>query len=436
MASSHEGFPYPPLRTNEDSIRNLTLEPGDFADPLVCSLSTVTFGMKPRYVALSYTWSNPYLDNASLPTAPRKDDTFFYEQESEHSEGILLSTTNEARISVNGLPFSIQHNLFLALCHLRSLTCSLTLWVDFICIDQSNVEERNSQVALMSFVYTRAFQVVAWLGLPYHQSRTDPFIGMAIDWKAGKGHEFASSLTTARSFRYSLEPDPKTFVRLAESAYWTRLWIVQELCLARDLVFLYGPKIWTYEALMQWDVLKMARSVSLPNQTWDKKSEQFEPMVRMLDTRADKFKEMKLGSLIERFSNSGCTELRDRVYGLLGLANDVWPYSSTNGFEKAEPESPLDAAITLQGVSRHRNRFKINYSRNYYDIWSYTVRFLFNQRADAKTRGSPTIVRTAGVIQQALGEAVERNTSMYLAGINQVRSQKAAIRRLGCQRNR
>ncbi|KAF2830838.1 HET-domain-containing protein, partial [Ophiobolus disseminans] len=39
------------------------------------------------------------------------------------------------------------------------------LWIDAICINQSDLLERNHQVAQMRDVYTKAESVIAWLGL-------------------------------------------------------------------------------------------------------------------------------------------------------------------------------------------------------------------------------------------------------------------------------
>jgi hypothetical protein len=40
----------------------------------------------------------------------------------------------------------------------------MLLWVDAICIDQSNIEERNHQVKLMDLIYKNAKIVFMWLG--------------------------------------------------------------------------------------------------------------------------------------------------------------------------------------------------------------------------------------------------------------------------------
>jgi hypothetical protein len=72
MPTILESFPYPPLPAGVDAIRILTVEPGDFADPLVCTLTSVPFSSKPKYVALSYTWGPSYPDNAALPISPKE----------------------------------------------------------------------------------------------------------------------------------------------------------------------------------------------------------------------------------------------------------------------------------------------------------------------------------------------------------------------------
>lgn len=47
---------------------------------------------------------------------------------------------------------------------LRESGCTDWLWVDAICIDQSNDEERASQVSRMGRIYSSASETVAWLG--------------------------------------------------------------------------------------------------------------------------------------------------------------------------------------------------------------------------------------------------------------------------------
>jgi hypothetical protein len=50
----------------------------------------------------------------------------------------------------------VGENLYKALCHVRSSKEERILWADAICINQFDLEERNCQVALMAFIYSRA----------------------------------------------------------------------------------------------------------------------------------------------------------------------------------------------------------------------------------------------------------------------------------------
>jgi hypothetical protein len=58
----------------------------------------------------------------------------------------------------------VTENLYLALQHLRYRDEDRILWVDAICIDQSNSKERGHQVNQMRTIYTRADRVLIWLG--------------------------------------------------------------------------------------------------------------------------------------------------------------------------------------------------------------------------------------------------------------------------------
>ncbi|KAI4150839.1 MAG: hypothetical protein LQ340_003869 [Diploschistes diacapsis] len=140
-----------------------------------------------------------------------------------------------------------------------------------------------------------------------------------------------------------------------------------------------------------------------------------------------------LENLLERFRDSGCTELRDKVYGLLGLANDVTPFSKTES-----SLHPIKGQVVLQGTqseaSSRRNvgPFQVDYSRSFYDIWTDVVKYLFFQAKGTEARLSTqtkpqlpkrvlekraslprakrrlSIVRASGIVQEAFGSAIEK----------------------------
>lgn len=60
----------------------------------------------------------------------------------------------------------IRKILYTALRCLRKLDVMLTLWVDALCIDQSNVRERSAQVGKMGHIFKKATSVLVWIGKP------------------------------------------------------------------------------------------------------------------------------------------------------------------------------------------------------------------------------------------------------------------------------
>jgi len=73
---------------------------------------------------------------------------------------------HDAPIYVNSSPHLVRKNLHHALSHLSNKTKTRWLWIDAICINQADLPERNSQVQLMSQIYSKARDVLVWLGLP------------------------------------------------------------------------------------------------------------------------------------------------------------------------------------------------------------------------------------------------------------------------------
>ncbi|KIM95562.1 hypothetical protein OIDMADRAFT_98622, partial [Oidiodendron maius Zn] len=90
------------------------------------------------YKALSYTWGEPNLDGSS---------------------NSILITGSSLRVTEN-----LDHALRQLRNEINSTELPSYWWIDAICINQGDVEERNSQVALMRRIYGSAMQVQVWLG--------------------------------------------------------------------------------------------------------------------------------------------------------------------------------------------------------------------------------------------------------------------------------
>jgi len=338
------------------------------------------------------------------------------------------------QIMLNGESFQIGHNLQLALLHLRSPTHPISMWVDAVCIDQSNTQERNQQVSLMAFIYTRAMKVVAWLGIKSYQPMTGLFRSMSLEWKAGQTQHLGAHLSGDIQLRCSAKPDQSAFARIIDSSYWKRLWIVQEMCLPRLLLFVYGTEIWTFEEFKRWDYVPPPHSVLGIRSTLADVG----AASRLLETRAKKHTDiMTLESLIERFAKNHCSEPKDRVYGLYGCANDVRPFAGRDeriDARKAHACSLVSDEDLRSPVRRGIGSLRVDYNCSFFDIWRSVVCFTYfeakelernvqsqrfikrdsthiNRKTSEKVNEErrTSLVRFSGILQGALGEKVEKS---------------------------
>jgi hypothetical protein len=67
-------------------------------------------------------------------------------------------------LGCEGKKIFVTENCDRALRDLRDDTAPITLWVDAICINQKDPDERAQQVSLMSEIYRYADEVLIWLG--------------------------------------------------------------------------------------------------------------------------------------------------------------------------------------------------------------------------------------------------------------------------------
>jgi hypothetical protein len=272
-------YPAESLGDEPRKFRLLTLLPGVGDEAIRCTLHIASHDDADveSYEALSYEWGD---------SAPAR------------------------AISVDGIDFSVGENLFQALRHLRLRDAERVLWIDAICINQSDVRERNHQVQQMAEIYRRAHQVVSWIGLETDESR------------AAFGF-LRAAFTFSPHNRRSLMDDPgwRAVPNLCARPYWRRVWMVQEICLAQRLFVKCGANQIPWQFISE---LRTSRKHIWPQYL----SPGERVFMRSVLARIDHHREMRkndgcvLWSLLEDFQDSLCRDVHDRVCGSLEMAND------------------------------------------------------------------------------------------------------------------
>ncbi|KAJ4351201.1 uncharacterized protein N0V89_006540 [Didymosphaeria variabile] len=340
-----------PIDSTTSEIRLLDLHPTSPLNnplpnsPLVhCTLRKAALHDTPSFHALSYVWGN------------------------EKDRGLI---SLQADGEQDATTVSVTANLQSALLHLQHPTDKLTLWVDAVCIDQSNVPEKNLQVQMMKDIYEGAARVVVWLGAEADGSG-DAF---RILRKLGEGRQAEDALAYRDAHR-SMEQPPSGYVRfrtfcreeaarlplgfnmqaihkLTLRPWWQRIWVVQELALARDVVFVCGGESLAGRALqaaslvLSFVVMEFVEIGEPTREDYVTKSEKVYQYANIVTNIPDSAMGRMLGlrrryqletttaretllDLLFRTTvvhsspdNFKATMARDRIYGLLGMAEDT-----------------------------------------------------------------------------------------------------------------
>ncbi|KAM6505535.1 hypothetical protein FSOLCH5_013711 [Fusarium solani] len=210
-------------------------------EPQIPSVALTTYQISadttPSYNALSYTWGPP---RRNAPGFVQSDDW-----------PILL----------NGEAFCVKTNLYDALLHLCQYCPQKPVWIDALCINQSNMAERQPQVSAMDRIHNGASTVLIWLGKPSAKLQ----LGLEIADRVGElamreakriisNQRYDLSLSLGDMKRnYGLEPftldEADGLVTLFESYWFSRVWVIQEVALAKEVGVFYGDEILSYDKI-------------------------------------------------------------------------------------------------------------------------------------------------------------------------------------------
>ena len=311
----HQNQIYQPL-TVRNETRLLVLESGQNSDEISCGLLNVLLTWRTRYEALSYTWGDPKI------TKP---------------------------VICSGKKIDVTANLHSALHHLRYPDRQRILWVDALCINQEDDNDKETQVQRMGRIYSKARRVLIWLGEDtkgtvgaiglikqldthfkalYRKRRITKLLPAFGTWTAILSDAFPTS-------KVPTDFDWGPVFQLLEHPWFLRTWIIQEAVLGRRAIVISGTDTvdWkTFERVCQGIGFYQKSTAIIPG--YDKINNFNEAVKTLIIAREERnavflkrwFSRKEFTKMMDLLNESldfQCSDKRDKIFGLLGIATDT-----------------------------------------------------------------------------------------------------------------
>jgi len=322
MSEIQNTFKYEPF-TQPDSIRLLALQPSPPGRTIRGSLVHTTlaechYDIHFPYTALSYVWGDP---------------------------------KRTAKIIIDNQPFTVTANLASVLDNLRDEKVAIRVWADAVCMDQSNIPERNQQVGLMRDVYYFARQTIVYLGEADGPSRE--VFDVLRKWRPA-----SEELIVSTAIHESAA------IHILSRPWFFRVWIYQELVLSRGVwVQLGRDRMLWYDfclALLgpngkDGDAERALESPLSDLVMLSKMREARHSFRKSQLIEAEK--PASLFSVLEARRGFQVTDLRDMVYGYLAVAG-------------LHPRSKVTSSKS------HDSRFLIDYNKTVADVFTDAASYI------------------------------------------------------------
>jgi hypothetical protein len=363
------------------------LHPGDFASPIQISLAEVRSQEEHDYEALSYTWATEDGD-----------------------------CKRSSQIRCDGTRIWVTKNCELALRYLRKENSNRVLWVDAICINQKDNKERGHQVGMMRNVYSKAAEVLVWLGesskemttpdpvaqsLATEEQDTTPLSCLILETvvERAQNNEISTSVNGRPSLNRGSIPvsdlfldylhrmvremrriqssgqDPKEsplyqellshlyglyvggvvtdlgrgFENISQRRWWSRLWVVQEVALARSAILICSNRAVKYDNFFEWHEILGKDSTPNGLLAWNLL---FGALDHLQAVANAQFEQPKPLEILQWARSLTVSDPRDIIFGMLGLSDNFKSLLPLPDYNKSTAQVFTDVA------KRHLNLTK------------------------------------------------------------------------------
>ncbi|CZR57672.1 uncharacterized protein PAC_07561 [Phialocephala subalpina] len=354
---------YSPLKSRSNSLRLLDLSGKDGSHFTSCRMKEFQTEKCPPYSALSYVWGKL---KGSIP------------------------------FLIDSRKIDVTPNLFGALQVIHQKKLTKWLWVDALCINQADDEEKSNQVQEMRFIYRKAERVFAWfethgdygssiltdlrsiseaiilklpaLNAPWiqttpsldsqrkvkHKPRHENELGINLDQFIEYLPSYTNLVDNIISEIFDTRLDYRaisTIEQFFEQSLWSRIWILQEFASAESLLLLRGQETLPLsQFLLIWAVLYCFAGNPkhwFPHGSILEDARAMAPLLlhsRILEKGQEQRSLLELLRATGRFQ---ATDPRDKIFALLGLAKDAEQLEIRADYSKKYEEICVEVATKL-----------------------------------------------------------------------------------------
>ncbi|KAK0935077.1 hypothetical protein LTR29_013315 [Friedmanniomyces endolithicus] len=316
----------------ESDIRLLKLLPGSWNEEICCTIFTANaHDHLPHYEAVSYTWGDPF--------GPRK-----YIR-------IVGSTTRSGRLSTSFL-MRVSEGSFDALRRLRPNQGGVarTLWMDAVCVNQSDIAERNAQVQKMKSIFSDAQRVLVYVGEAANDSAV--LLESVRDSTLARSSQNPAIVTSSNDEPTRIgdsmlhgpfvdNPMRRSLEAFLLRRWFSRIWVVQEVLLAKQATLICG------EDEAPWSSFEAAVS-----SRYAEYATATVPLPAVL--RGHAWPSLGMLGALQTARSCDATDPRDKVYGiaaLLQLAPPRLDSASSIGVDYRKSVDAVFADVALAHLS-------------------------------------------------------------------------------------
>jgi len=290
-----ETFKYESLPQGDGGqwIRLIELHGGQGSDKIECSIQHTNLADNPQYEAISYCWGDPNITST-----------------------IWCNDSKQVTVTAN---------LHAALTAIRFKDGNRLLWADALCINHSDMDERNAQVAIMRDIYEKAQRVLVWLGEESEASnRGLDFMerlvkacpqDMLLELQKSVLHHNPIELLKRANVSPN-EKDVRAFLSILQRPWFRRVWVVQEVAMSRNSLLLCGAKTFDWSDL--FSTIRFILATKLTTGV-DISFLDYPNFIDRAHRDVVAGSETRLLTVLFRHRRFLATDLKDKVFGLSGI---------------------------------------------------------------------------------------------------------------------